>query len=637
MKSLPWSRVDFLLVQILNGLASASSLFLVACGLSIIFGVSRIVNFAHGSFYMLGAYLAWTFARGLDLISWGPFGFWASVVVAALAVGAIGILVEVLLLRRIYKAPELFQLLATFGLVLIVQDAALFIWGPTDLSGPRAPGLRGAVEILGQRFPQYELLLIVIGPAVLGLLWLLFHRTRWGTLVRAATQDREMVAALGVDQKKLFTAVFFLGAVLAGFAGALQLPREAVNLHMDLSIIADVFVVTVVGGMGSVAGAYLAALLIAELQALMLLVPPFTLLGVDIAIAKMTLIPSFIVMAVVLVARPYGLLGKPQSLARVAAGAGEPVIRPAPRALKVLGITALAILLLVPFVVGDYALIVLTEIAVFVLFAASLHFMMGPGGMTSFGHAAYFGIGAYAAALAVKHMAAPTEIGLTLAPLAAGLGGALVGWFVVRLSGVYLAMLTLAIAQIVWSIAFQWVELTGGDNGILGVWPSPWVASKTAYYYLTLTLCVLGTLALRRIIYAPFGYALRAGRDSPLRAEAIGINLMRVQWAAFALAAGFAGLAGALFAFFKGSVFPTYISIPRSVDALLMVLLGGVQTVSGPIVGAAVFAGLQEQLTRLTDLWRLVMGVAIIALVLAFPQGIAGFVAARWARRGEGA
>ncbi len=201
--------MDFLLVQILNGLASASSLFLVACGLSIIFGVSRIVNFAHGSFYMLGAYLAWTLARGMNWVAWGPLGFWASVVVAALAVGVIGILVEVLLLRRIYKAPELFQLLATFGLVLIVQDVALFIWGPTDLAGPRAPGLRGAVEILGQRFPQYELLLIFIGPAVLGLLWLLFHRTRWGTLVRAATQDREMVAALGVDQKLLFTSIFF--------------------------------------------------------------------------------------------------------------------------------------------------------------------------------------------------------------------------------------------------------------------------------------------------------------------------------------------------------------------------------------------------------------------------------------------
>jgi branched-chain amino acid transport system permease protein len=227
------------------------------------------------------------------------------------------------------------------------------------------------------------------------------------------------------------------------------------------------------------------------------------------------------------------------------------------------------------------------------------------------------------------------EAALLIAPLAAGLCGFVFGWFCVRLTGVYLAMLTLAFAQIVWSIGFQWVEVTGGDNGILGVWPPPWAAGKLAYYYLSLALCVGGTLLLRRIIYAPFGYALRAGRDSPLRAEAIGIDLMKVQWAAFTLAALFAGLAGGLFAFFKGSVFPTYVSIPKSVDALLMVLLGGVQTISGPIVGAVVFAGLQEQLVRLTDFWRLVLGSTIIVLVVAFPQGIAGFVAARWERRRE--
>jgi branched-chain amino acid transport system permease protein len=204
---------------------------------------------------------------------------------------------------------------------------------------------------------------------------------------------------------------------------------------------------------------------------------------------------------------------------------------------------------------------------------------------------------------------------------------------VVRLSGVYLAMLTLAFAQIVWSISFQWVAFTGGDNGVLGVWPSAWASGKTVFYYVSLALCAAGALLLRRIIYAPFGYALRAGRDSPLRAEAIGIDVMRVQWAAFALAALFAGLAGGLFAFSKGSVFPTYVSIGRSVDALMMVLLGGVQTLSGPIVGAMVYAGLHEQLTRLTDLWRLVLGGAIVALVLAFPQGVAGFAQSLWNRR----
>jgi len=610
--------LENLILQALNGLASASTLFLVASGLTVIFGVSRIVNFAHGSFYMLGAYLAFSFVTHLPR---GHLGFWGGVLGAALAVGAIGVVVEVLLLRRIYRAPELFQLLTTFGVVLIVQDLALLIWGPQDLLGPRAPGLRGSTEVLGLRFPLYELFLIGVGPVVLGLLWLLFHRTRWGTLVRAATQDREMVGALGVNQRMLFTSVFFLGSVLAGLGGALQLPRESVNLHMDLSIIAEVFVVVVVGGLGSLSGAALAALLIAELHAFGILIFP-----------RITLVLAFLVMAVVLVIRPHGLLGRPQEAAR-GTGLAEPVIRAAPLALKWLGLAALIAAILLPPFAGDYALTVLTDMAVFILFAASLHFIMGPGGMASFGHAAYFGLGAYGAALAVKWLAAPMGLGLALAPLAAGLGGLVFGWFCVRLSGVYSAMLTLAFAQITWSIAFQWVELTGGDNGILGVWPAPWAAGKLTYYYLTLALCLGATLILRRIIHAPFGYALRAQRDSPLRAEAIGMDGFRIRWAGFALAACMAGIAGGLFAYAKGSVFPTYLDIPRSVDALLMVLLGGVQTLSGPIAGAIAFTGLQEQLSRMTDLWRLVLGIVIVLLVLFFPQGLAGAARSAWEAR----
>ncbi len=274
----------------------------------------------------------------------------------------------------------------------------------------------------------------------------------------------------------------------------------------------------------------------------------------------------------------------------------------------------------------------LTELAILALFAASLHFIMGPGGMASFGHAAYFGLGAYAAALLVKYAAAPMAVGLLAAPLAAGLVGCLFGWFCVRLSGIYLAMLTLAFAQIVWSVAYQWSAVTGGDNGLLGIWPADWARGKTTYYLLTLALCGAGILLLRRMIFSPFGLALRAGRDAPLRAAATGLNLAALQWWAFTIAAGFAGLAGGLFAYSKGSVFPTYISISRSIDGLLMVLLGGVQTVSGPVVGALAFVGLQEEIARATDLWRLFLGVVIIALVLAFPQGIAGFLAARVAR-----
>jgi branched-chain amino acid transport system permease protein len=610
--------LENLLAQGLSGLASASSLFLVASGLTVIFGVTRIVNFAHGSLYMLGAYLAWTLVTSLPR---GHLGFWGGVLAAALVVGAVGVLVEVLLLRRIYRAPELFQLLATFGVVLIVQDLALLAWGPQDLLGPRAPGLRGATEILGVRFPLYDLFLIAVGPVVLLLLWLLFHRTRWGTLVRAATADREMVAALGVNQRVLFTTVFFLGSVLAGLGGALQIPRESVNLQMDLSIITEAFVVVVVGGLGSLGGAFLAALLLGLLQSFGILIFP-----------KITLVLAFLVMAVVLVVRPHGLLGRAPSSAH-AAQAVEPPFPPASPWVARAGLALLALAVVVPPILGDFALIVFTEIAIMVLFAASLHFIMGPGGMASFGHAAYFGLGAYGAGLLLKHFAAPMELGLLAAPLAAGLAGVVFGWFCVRLSGVYAAMLTLAFAQIAWSTAFQWVELTGGDNGILGVWPSPWAQGKLAFYYLTLLLCVGATLLLRRAIFSPFGYALRAGRDSPLRAEAIGMDGFRIRWAAFVLAAVAAGIAGGLFAYSKGSVFPTYMAIPRSVDALLMVLLGGVQTVSGPIIGALAYTWLHEQLMRVFDLWRLLLGAIILALVLFFPQGLAGAMQRRSERR----
>ena len=615
--------LDLILTQTLNGLASASSLFLVASGLSIIFGVTRIVNFAHGSLYMLGAYLAVTLVGAFGAAS--PLGFWGGVLLAALLVGLIGVAIEVVILRRIYQAPELFQLLATFGVVLMVQDIALAVWGPEDRLGPRAPGFKSFVMILDSRFPSYELFLIAVGPLVLGLLWFLFRRTRWGTLVRAATQDREMVGALGVDQRLLFTSVFGFGAALAGLGGALQLPREAVTLHMDLSTIAEVFVVVVVGGLGSVGGAYLAAVLIGVLHAFGILIFP-----------KITLVLVFLVMAVVLIVKPYGLMGARPAATLPGAAGISPRLEPAGPAAKLAGLAALLLLAAAPLAISDAWLLTLTELVIFALFAASLHVMMGPGGLASFGHAAYFGLGAYGAALAVKWLGAPMEPALLMAPFLAGIAGVVFGWFCVRLSGVYMAMLTLAFAQIAWATAFQWVELTGGDNGILGVWPSAWAVPKPAFFYLTLALCAACVLLLRRLVFSPLGYALRAGRDNPLRAEAIGIDVMRVQWAAFAIAAFAAGVAGALFAFSKGSVFPTYLAIPRSVDALLMVLLGGVQTVSGPLVGAFAYIGLSEQLVKLTPYWRFALGLAIVLLVSLFPRGLVGGFLAWRERRDVG-
>jgi branched-chain amino acid transport system permease protein len=609
--------MSFLLIQLLTGLAGASTLFLVAAGLTVIFGVTRVVNFAHGSLFMLGTYIAWSILTRLPR---DPAWFAIGVLASAAATGAIGAALEIVLLRRIYRAPELFQLLATFGVVLMAEDIVQILWGPADLSLSRPPWLRSFVAIAGQRFPQYDLWLIAIFPAVLAALWLLLHRTRWGTLVRAATQDRDMVAALGVDQRVLFTAVFALGSALAGLAGALTLPDRSANLQLDLSVITDAFVVVVVGGMGSLEGAALASLLIGLLQAFGIVLFP-----------QITLVLVFVVMAVVLVLRPNGLLGRPIGAATGAAAAR--LIRPAPAALLWLGGVALALAALAPLFAGPYALSVLTEALVAILFAASLHVMMGPGGMPSFGHAAWFGLGAYGAAMVATRLSAPMGLGLIAAPVAAGLVAAAFGWFVVRLSGVYLAMLTLAFAQIVWAISFQFVGLTGGDNGILGVRPDAWAQAPAAIYWLALVLCVGATLLLSRALYAPFGYALRAGRDAPMRAEALGLPVPALRLAAFALAGAAAGLSGGVFAYAKGSVFPTYISISRSVDALIMVLLGGVETMAGPVVGALAYTGLYDGLLTLTDHWRLVLGAVIVLLVLAFPDGIAGVSLRLWQRR----
>jgi len=608
----------FYIVQFLTGLASAASLFLVASGLSIIFGVTRIVNFAHGAFYMLGAYVAFTLTEYFS----GALGFWGGIVAAGLIVAALGVLVEMVLLRRIYHVPELFQLLATFGLTLMVEDLVVLIWGPSDLLGRRAPGFKGAVDFFGQSIPSYDLFLIVLGPVVLGILWLLFQRTRWGVLVRAATQDRDMVAALGVNQKWLFTSVFAVGVFLAAIGGALQIPRDAVHHAMDLRIIVDVFVVVVIGGLGSILGAFVAAVLVSELNAFGILIFP-----------KISIILVFMVMAVVLIVRPWGLFGKREVAARRTPGLTVHPWRPLTPLERLAAVALLALAATLPLAGGNYALTVGSEIAIFVIFAASLHFLMSVGGLASFGHAAYFGLGAYGVAFFAKMAGLPMIACLLLGPLLGCLGAAVFGFFAVQLSGVYFAMLTLAFAQIVWSIAFQWVSVTGGDNGILGVWPEPWAAPPSHFYWLALGVAALAVAGLRLAVFSPFGFALRATRDSPLRSEAIGINGKLVQWTAFVIAGSVAGVAGALFAYLKGSVFPDNLGIPLSVDALVMVLLGGVETVSGAVVGAIVYKALSIWLVSQTDLSKLVLGGFIVLIVVAFPKGIVGTLEAIRHRR----
>jgi len=296
----PWiTNGPLLVVQLLSGVTSGMLLFVLAVGLSLIFGVTRIVNFAHGAFYMVGAFLSYTV-----IVIWvrSPNGFWLALVLVPLGVAALGVLIEIALLRRIYRAEESLQLLLTFGLVLVLGDLVKLVWGAQNRLLHRPALLAGSYNVLGQPFPVYSLLVLALGPLLALLLWFILYRTRWGMLIRAATEDREMVGALGINQAWLYTSVFAFGSGLAGIAGVLAAPLVNIAPGMDSFIIIQTFVVVVVGGLGSFPGSFLSALIIGVLSSFGILIFP-----------AVSMVLIFLIMAVVLIVRPWGLLGRPET------------------------------------------------------------------------------------------------------------------------------------------------------------------------------------------------------------------------------------------------------------------------------------------------------------------------------------
>ena len=295
----PWiTNGSLIMIQVMSGLSVGMFLFLVSVGMSLIFGVTRVVNLAHGSFYMVGAYMMVSLVEFLPERWWG---FWLALLLAPIGVALLGGVVEVALLRRIYHRDPLMQLILTFALILVVSTLVLLVWGPDNKSVERPEALAGSVTLFGQFFPSYYLLVLVLAPLVAVGMWMVFYRTRWGMLIRAATVDREMLGALGVNVAALYTQVFVFGSWLAGLGGALAAPTVAVALGMDSDVLVNAFVVVVVGGLGSFAGSFISAVLVGVLQSFGILIFP-----------AISIVLLFAVMAVVLIVRPWGLLGRPE-------------------------------------------------------------------------------------------------------------------------------------------------------------------------------------------------------------------------------------------------------------------------------------------------------------------------------------
>ena len=289
-----------------------------------------------------------------------------------------------------------------------------------------------------------------------------------------------------------------------------------------------------------------------------------------------------------------------------------------PLAWMVSGVALAALGLLLP----PFWLFVAVEAVVFALYAASFNVLLGYGGMLSFGHAAFFGVGAYAVALLMNRAALALAVTLVLAPLAAALVAAVIGYFCVRLTGIYFAMLSFAFQMLLYTVALKAAWLTGGDDGITGLRTAGLLADPRRWYFFVVALVALALLGLHRVVASPFGYALRALRANAVRAQYVGVNVRAHQWAAFVVTGAFAGLAGGLFALSTGSVFPNSLNWTASATPIVMTVLGGIRTFGGPIVGAGMYVLLETVITGYTEYWPLVMGTIIVCLVVLLPDGL---------------
>ena len=300
------------------------------------------------------------------------------------------------------------------------------------------------------------------------------------------------------------------------------------------------------------------------------------------------------------------------------------------------------IAMIVPWLGSRYETFLATQIAISGLFAVSLNLLLGTTGLVSFGHVAYFGIGAYVCGILMKTYAVPFSLALPAAAAGAAFASLVFGFFCVRLTRIYFAMLSLAFSQIVWAIAFKWNEVTGGDQGLPDV-PYPdldWMTSiplfgdfgiADQFYVLTLVVVILCLAAMQRIIGSPFGRMLTTIRENPERASAIGVNVRSYQLAAFVVAGGFAGIAGALFGIFNRGVFADYVYWPKSAEVMIMTILGGIEHFWGPVVGAATLVLLNQEITSYTEYWSFVLGAILLVLLFIFPGGIVGGLLTGWA------
>ena len=601
--------MQLLVAQLLNGLVYGVLLFLMAAGLSLIFGLMNVVSLAHGSFFMLGAFF------GLSVFKLTG-SFLLALVLAPVPVVALGVLMELFFLRPLYRRGHMDQVLLTFGFTFVFLDLVQTLWGRTVVRLPAPEALQGTVEIGLGVFSAYRLFLIKLGFAIAVLLWLFLERSRVGAMVRAGVDNAIMAAGLGANIPALFTGIFGLGVALAALGGIAAAPVLGLYPGMDTEILIPAFIVIVIGGMGSLRGAFAGSLLIG-------IVDTFG----KAYFQSIALFLIYLAMTAVLLIRPEGLFGTSSSGVAIAPAVTTTSAPTTPHT-RAAALLALLALIGLPFLMSDYPRALTSEIFIFAIFAMSLDLLLGFTGLMSLGHAAFFGLGAYSVAILGAQLAISAWVGLAAGVAIAAGGAAAIGFFCVRTAGIPFLMLTLAFSQLVFSVALKWRDVTGGSDGIaLAEKPGFFgydLSQSLPMYFMALSFLVLAYWALRRLLNAPLGHAFVGIRENEQRMLAIGYPTRACKLLAFTIAGAFAGLAGGLYAIFNGFISADAVYWTASGDILIMTMLGGAGTLIGPVAGAAVFLLLKNVVSSYSEHWLAIVGITFICCVMFFPGGLWG-------------
>jgi branched-chain amino acid transport system permease protein len=603
--------VELFVAQLLNGLVYGSLLFLMAAGLSLIFGLMNVVSLVHGSFFMLGAFF------GLAIFK-TTGNFWVALLLGPVPVIVLGVLLELLFLRPLYRRGHMDQVLLTFGFTFVFLDLVQTVWGRTVIRFPVPQALQGTLQIGFGVFSAYRLFLIGFGFATAILLWVFLERTRIGAMVRAGVDNAAMAAGLGADIPALFTGIFGLGVALAALSGIAAAPLLGLYPGMDADILIPALIVIVVGGMGSLRGAFVGSLLI----------------GICDTFGKayfqsIALFLIYLTMAAVLLVRPQGLFGIKYSDVPVAPAVAR-TSSPTTVWRRFAELAALLVLMLLPFTMSDYPRALVSEIFIFAILAMSLDLLLGFTGLMSLGHAAFFGLGAYSLAVLGVQFGVNAWIGLAAGVTIAACAAALIGFFCVRTGGIPFLMLTLAFSQLVYTIALKWRDVTGGSDGIaIPERPSFFgydLSDSLVMYFMALSFMVMVYASLRRLLNSPLGHAFVGIRENEPRMMAIGYPTRAYKLVSFTIAGALAGLSGGLYAIFNGFISSDSVYWTASGDILIMTMLGGAGTLIGPALGAAIFLLMKNVVSSYSAHWLAIIGGVFVCCVMFFPGGVWGVV-----------